>query len=132
VTLCPQCNGKTTPRHGGPHYDGERYCHRCEEVVEPVPELSDQFMAAADIEAETPITIGLNGIEHVQPSEWAVIGARLERAAKQGYSVSFVQCVVDDKIAAWASRFIDRKHEGRGKTVLEALTAALDAAEGAK
>ena len=71
-------------------------------------------------------------IEHIPANDWAAVGARLERAAKQGYSVSFVQCVVDDKVAAWASKLLYRRHEGRGETVLEALTAALDAAEGAK
>ena len=75
-------------------------------------------------------------ITHIPANDWAAVGARLERAAKQGYSVSFVQCVVDDKVAAWASKLFHRRHEGRGEgrgeTVLEALTAALDAAEGAK
>ena len=41
---------------------------------------------------------------HIPANDWAAVGARLERAAKQGYSVSFVQCVVDDKVAAWASK----------------------------
>lgn len=92
-----------------------------------IPELSDQFMAAADIEAETPITIGLNGIEHVQPSDWAVIGARLERCG------SFSSTDIPDGFCrAHVESVLGARHTAEGRSHLEALTAALDAAEVAK
>lgn len=71
-------------------------------------------------------------ITHIPPNDWAAIGARLERALRDGHSFSIVQCVVDGRFAAWGSKHIDKRYEGGGKTPLEALNAALDAAEGAK
>ena len=107
MTLCPQCNGKTTPRHGGPHYDGERYCHKCETVVEPA-----------------------ESIEHVQSSGWAVIGARLERAIKDGHQFSLLCCGVFSEAEVWFGKAGYAPRKRMAPSLLEALTAAIDAAEG--
>lgn len=66
-------------------------------------------------------------IEHVQPSEWAVIGARLER-------FPYVEVIAraDGKRLACVRNHNGRYFDGCSKTPLEALTAALDAAERAK
>lgn len=89
-----------------------------------IPELSDQFMAAADIEAETPITIGLNGIEHVQPSDFAQVGALLAMC-------SFLQMTDGHSPQRWLATVDVNGKRGHayGKTQLEAIRAAVEAAE---
>ena len=68
-------------------------------------------------------------IEHIQPSEWAVIGARLERAARQGYSVSFVQCITNETFEVWMNKYINRRFTGNSTVLAEAITMALDKVE---
>ena len=67
-------------------------------------------------------------IEHIPPNDWATVGARLERLESL-YSVSIYQYNASWAIGVAFSDF--RGFELYGyKTPLEALTAALDAAEG--
>lgn len=66
-------------------------------------------------------------IEHIPANDWAAVGARLERFLYFDVTARScggrLACVRNDD-GVW--------FDGVGKTVLEALTAALDAAEGAK
>lgn len=66
-------------------------------------------------------------IEHIPPSDWAAVGARLERCA------AIVLYCNDGEWRSVVSTSVDSDgHRATGKTPLEALTAALDAAEETK
>lgn len=67
-------------------------------------------------------------ITHIPPNEWAAVGARLERCD----GVMLFKNAHFGYAATVKREGNSRVPSGFGKTSLEALTAALDAAEGVK
>jgi DNA-directed RNA polymerase subunit RPC12/RpoP len=68
-------------------------------------------------------------LERSRPTDWAAIGKRMEQAAKDGYSLSFVQCITNETFEVWMNKFIDRRITGSSTVLAEAIEMALDKAE---
>lgn len=66
-------------------------------------------------------------ITHIPANDWAAVGARLER-----YAAVVMYCNDGEWRSVVSRSLYDNGYRATGKTPLEALTAALDAAEGAK
>ena len=64
-------------------------------------------------------------IEHIPPNDWATVGARLEK-----YVAIVLYCNDGEWRSIVSHSMDDHGHRATGTTPLEALTAALDAAEG--
>lgn len=71
-------------------------------------------------------------ITHIPANDWATVGARLERAVSDGYILVILRRFDGNAGVLACGHACKEPCEGLGKTPIEALTAALDAAEGAK